>query len=356
MKARIILLCLVVALGLCACRASLPETTSPAQASSASSHGATEPSRPEPTVSQVPTTQPEIPDTVPPVLTLAGQNCMVLTAGEAYIEPGFTAFDTADGDLTPAVTVAGMVQYHKAGVYELIYSVRDGSGNEAALTRTVTVLAKEPVRPVLPQDKVIYLTFDDGPGVHTLRLLDILDKYGVKATFFVAGTDYIDLLAQITQRGHAVGVHTVTHRYSQIYTSVDAYFRDLYAMQDLIYEKTGVKTTLMRFPGGSGNLGSKEYCSGIMTELTQAVVDQGFQYFDWNVVAQDAAGATTTQEVYENVIRGIEGKQHALVLQHDVHGFSVDAVEAIIIWGLANGYRFCPLTPDSPGFHQHVSN
>ena len=93
-----------------------------------------------------------------------------------------------------------------------------------------------------------------------------------------------------------------------------------------------------------------------MTRLTKAVEAQGFQYFDWNVDSNDAGGAKTADEVYQNVIDGIQGKKNAIVLQHDIHGYSVDAVERIIQWGLACGYRFEALTSSSPTSHHPVRN
>ena len=112
----------------------------------------------------------------------------------------------------------------------------------------------------------------------------------------------------------------------------------------------------MRFPGGSSNGVSKKYNTGIMTRLTKDVTDMGYQYFDWNVLSGDAGETTDTEQVYENVIAGIQKHNVSIVLQHDIKGFSVDAVEKIIIWGLANGYTFLPLTPSSPTVHHTVNN
>jgi hypothetical protein len=93
-----------------------------------------------------------------------------------------------------------------------------------------------------------------------------------------------------------------------------------------------------------------------MTRLTKAVRDQGFQYFDWNVSSGDAGGAKTADDVYYNVINGVSNRRVSIVLQHDIQGFSVDAVERIIIWGLQNGYSFQALTPNSPTCHHEVKN
>ena len=126
-------------------------------------------------------------------------------------------------------------------------------------------------------------------------------------------------------------------------------------MQDIIYRNTGVKTTLMRFPGGGSNLVSS-FNEGIMTTLTQAVQDAGFQYFDWNVDSNDAGGALRAVTVANNVTYNVQNQRISIVLQHDIHDFSVEAVADIIIWGKNHGYKFLPLTPDSPGMHHGVLN
>ena len=137
--------------------------------------------------------------------------------------------------------------------------------------------------------------------------------------------------------------------------SEEAFFEDLYACQKLIYDRTGVLTTLLRFPGGSSNTVSK-FNPGIMSRLTVAVQNAGFQYFDWNVDSNDAGGAKTAQEVFENVVNGCASRRVSIVLQHDIKGFSVEAVEKILIWGTENGYRFLALDSSSPGAHHGVNN
>ena len=142
---------------------------------------------------------------------------------------------------------------------------------------------------------------------------------------------------------------------AQIYSSEEAYFEDVFTMQQIIQEATGVETWLLRFPGGSSNTVSRKN-EGIMTKLTQAVEDCGFSYFDWNVDSGDAADAKTPGAVFQNVIDGVQENTYSVVLMHDIHGCTVDAVERIIRWGLNNGYRFLPLQIDSPAVHHAVLN
>jgi len=294
-------------------------------------------------------------DLTAPELVLQGESVVYVTSGAGYTEPGWNALDDIDGDLSHRVKAEGFVDKYLAGNYQLHYTVTDDSGNCAEAYRTVTVQAKKQPEKVTPSGRVIYLTFDDGPGPYTAELLRILKKYGAKATFFVVNTDYIGLVEQIAADGHSIGIHSVTHDYREIYAGSDAYFNDLLTMQQIIYDKCGVETYLMRFPGGSSNTVSR-FNKGIMTYLTQAVEDMGFQYFDWNVDSMDAGGAKDAEEVFSNVAAGAEARRISVVLQHDIKGFSVDAVERILLWGIANGYQFLGLDMSSPTAHHGVNN
>ncbi len=300
--------------------------------------------------------QVEYRERIYPDLTLLGELEYTIYAGSGYQEPGYIATQFAEGDLNDRVEISGEVDPYFPGTYVLEYSVSNDLGGTTVLSRTVNVIARPVPGTAYPEGKVIYLTFDDGPSAYTEKLLDILAKYDVKATFFVTDQKYYDTMKRIVDEGHAIGIHSVTHSYKEIYSSVDAYFQDLYAMQEIIYEETGYKTNLLRFPGGSSNTVSRNYCRGIMSKLTEAVRYAGFQYFDWNVTSGDAGEVNTTDEVVENVCAGVSGLKYAVVLQHDIKGFSVAAVERIILWGLKNGYTFLPLEPSSPACHHKVNN
>lgn len=291
-------------------------------------------------------------DPIAPELSLLGDAQITLTSGTPFTEPGYTATDNCDGDLTPLVRVDGNVNVAVPGTYTLTYTATDAYGNITTATRTVIVEQAKQPDIVNPTGKVIYLTFDDGPCAYTARLLDILAKYNVKATFFVTNQSrsYVYLIKDIVEQGHAIGIHTYTHNYSTIYASKEQFFEDFYAIRQLIYDKSGVWTTLHRFPGGSG--GTKP----IKKELIAALTSMGYQYFDWNVDSGDSLGNKTTEAVVNAVINGIKNKNVACVLQHDLKSYSVEAVEEIIQWGLANGYTFLPLDPTSPNFHQNIRN
>ena len=101
---------------------------------------------------------------------------------------------------------------------------------------------------------------------------------------------------------------------------------------------------------------SKKYSEGIMTRLTAKVKELGYRYFDWNVDSNDAGGTKSAEGVFKNVTERIPGNHYSVVLQHDIHGYSVDAVEKIIIWGLENGYTFRALSENSPVCEHTVNN
>lgn len=299
-------------------------------------------------------------DPVAPELTLVGSENMQILAGNGFFDPGWKAVDNCDGDITAKVQVTGWVDHETPGTYTLEYTAKDDHNNIATATRRVQVLEKEEqfagVFPVAqPGVKLIYLTFDDGPNVYTERLLNVLDRYGVKATFFVVDSNYLHLLPRMAESGHTVAIHSKTHNYYQIYASEEAYFEDLQQMRQIIEDYTGTQPMLVRFPGGSSNSVSG-FNKGIMTRLTAMLRQQGYRYFDWSVDSGDVSSAQTADQVFQNVVNQVSGRSVSVVLQHDIMGHSVDAVERIIRWGLANGYTFLPLGASSPACEHGIHN
>lgn len=297
-------------------------------------------------------------DTIVPEITLSGKSSMYVLLGESFSEPGYTASDNVDGDLTSKVVVSGSVNTDKVGDYKITYEVSDSSGNKKTITRNVRVYKKQEANQTEVGNKLVYLTFDDGPGKYTQQLLDILDKYGVKVTFFVTNQypAYQNLIGEAHRRGHTIAMHTYSHDYASIYTNEQAYYNDLNKIKEICVAQTGVAPTIVRFPGGTNNTISKNYCAGIMTALSENLGYNGYYYTDWNVASGDAAGTTSRQGVFNNVISGIQKNNISVVLQHDIKKYSVEAVEDIITWGLANGYTFLPMTENSKMVHFSPNN
>ncbi len=291
-----------------------------------------------------------------PKITLKGSSTIYLKINTNYTEYGATVTDNCDKDLTNKLEISSSVNTKVPGEYNVTYKVKDNSNNESVAVRKVFVYGEN-----ASTNKTIYLTFDDGPGPYTEKLLDILKKYNVKATFFVTNQSitkpYDNIILREYNEGHTIGLHTDSHNYN-IYQSVNTYFNDLYKIQDKVKRITGYTSNLIRFPGGSSNTVSKSYDNGtkIMTTLTKEVEKRGFKYFDWNVSSGDAGGATTKEAVFKNVTNSLSGNGSYIVLQHDIKSFSVNAVEDIIKYGLSKGYNFKPLTESSPNMHHKVNN
>ena len=225
------------------------------------------------------------------------------------------------------------------------------------LKEEAEALEAERLQKIAEARGIVYLTFDDGPGEYTDALLDVLDKYDVKATFFVTGRGNDETIKREYDDGHAVGLHTWSHNYAYIYTNTDNFFADLAQVADRVKKITGEDAKLMRFPGGSSNLVSKRYDgkTRIMSTLTREVEARGYQYFDWNVDSDDAGRADNPDTVYNNVVSHLKDGPN-VVLQHDIKPYSVEAVERIIQYGLQNNFYFDKLDFDAFTAHHGVNN
>ena len=208
---------------------------------------------------------------------------------------------------------------------------------------------------------VIWLTFDDGPSANiTPKVLDILKKENIKATFFVI--NYSDsnehLIKRIVEEGHTIGIHGYSHEYSKIYKSKETFMNNVLTLQDRIFKSTGVKSMYIRFPGGSSNTVSRKYCKGIMTELTKEMLAKGFKYYDWNISSGDAGGAKNAKDVYKNVTKNLSKKRGNMVLMHDFGGNKkgLEALPEIIKYAKKEGYTFAKIDDDTPMYAQHVNN
>ncbi len=197
-------------------------------------------------------------------------------------------------------------------------------------------------------DTKVYLTFDDGPSIYTSDILDTLSDYNIKATFFVIGkTDEESkkLYKRIVEEGHTLGMHSYSHRYDKIYNSVEDFDKDFTKLRKLLYDTTGYKPSIYRFPGGSDNLVNHYGMEKFIKYLNEA----SFVYFDWNVENGDAKSINYTKdELVKNVLNGIAGKERAIVLMHDTQAKETTAaslpklIEALI----AGGAQILPLDKD----------
>ena len=208
-------------------------------------------------------------------------------------------------------------------------------------------------------EKIVYLTFDDGPSANTPKVLDILDRYDAKATFFVTGhePEYRSSIKDAYERGHSIGLHTMTHDYASVYASVDAYFSDLEQVGEVVKEQIGYVPYLVRFPGGASNTVSANYSRGIMSTLVEEVPARGYQFYDWNVSSSDASGNNVSAD---KIVASscVEGYSNIMLLFHDAAAKSttVEALPRIIEYYQERGYTFAAIDRSAFVCHHGVNN
>ena len=193
------------------------------------------------------------------------------------------------------------------------------------------------------EEKTVYLTFDDGPSKNISSVLWILNKHNVKATFFVSpgqyGSEAAPRLKSIANAGHSIGLHSYAHEYDKIYASVDAFLDDFYDTWMLVYNATGIKTGIFRFPGGSNTDYNVEIREEVIAEMTR----RGFRYYDWNVQSNDILGYDWTK-MWNGILTGVgnvsKAGSHAIVLFHDRSDNAVLVLEDIIVKLLEENYKF----------------
>ena len=181
--------------------------------------------------------------------------------------------------------------------------------------------------------KVVYLTFDDG------------GKYN-------------GYMKNITESGNQIALHSYSHDYPQVYASEQAFFDDLQKISDLVYNETGVRTNIFRFPGGSSNTISRKYSPGIMTTLTKEVQEKGYCYFDWNVSSGDSESREQPKNTIIENCKKVPKSNTIVVLMHDsaVKNTTVEALPEIIAYYKSMGYSFGVLSEKTYPVHQKVNN
>ena len=158
------------------------------------------------------------------------------------------------------------------------------------------------------ENKIVYLTFDDGPSKNTELILDILKENNVHATFFIISPyiePHIEFIKRAYEEGNAIGNHTADHEFKYVYTSEESFFKSFNKQQDFIKEVTGNDCTIFRFPGGSHNTivknsRGKDFTKNITFKLNQ----KGVNVYDWNVDSGDAKGNNIpASTIIQNVSR-----------------------------------------------------
>lgn len=245
-------------------------------------------------------------------------------------EKGIEA-EEAEAEKT-AKSEAGHISLEKNSVEEENISSGDTAQKEENETQTVQ------------KEKTMYLTFDDGPTAeNTLSVLDTLKERNIKATFFVVGENvekHPEVAKRIVEEGHTIGIHCYSHDYEKIYASVDSYLADFEKAYNLVYEVTGVKAELFRFPGGSINAYNKKVYKDIIAVMTE----RGYLYYDWNASLEDAVKKSTPESLLANARETTLDRKKVIMLCHDtVYNTTLCLGELIDQFP---EYQMEPLTPE----------
>lgn len=166
--------------------------------------------------------------------------------------------------------------------------------------------------------KTMYLTFDDGPSLeNTNRVLDILQKRNIKATFFLVGENvrkHPEVVQRIVAEGHTIGIHCDNHDYKTVYASVESYIQDFEVAHQTVLDLTGIDVKFFRFPGGSIN----DFNAGVRDGIIREMTDRGYIYFDWNASLEDAIKESEPEELIRNGVETTLGRKKVVMLAHDV--------------------------------------
>jgi len=189
--------------------------------------------------------------------------------------------------------------------------------------------------------KRAYLTFDDGPSPKTTPgILKVLDRYNIKATFFIVGSMAIinpHLVKLEANDGQSIGNHTFSHEYKQIYSNTNAFINDVNKCDTVLKSilGSGFNSKILRFPGGSFGTSRAPF--------RDAINNSGYRYIDWNDLNGDAEGKNiTVPKLLNNIKRYTKGKEHVVILMHDATDkkTTVQALPKIIEYLKSQGYSF----------------
>ncbi|TKH05635.1 polysaccharide deacetylase [Peribacillus simplex] len=222
----------------------------------------------------------------------------------------------------------------------------------------VHAMVPEEMKPLLKskeKQKIAYLTFDDGPSLNTMDILDILDRYHVKATFFVKGNEepYAKgCYQEMISRGHSIALHSYTHDYSIIYRSTEGFFQDLNRLETMLQKEYGIKSRIVRLPGGSNNhLRHQAATKPIINGILQQLKEKGYIYFDWSIDSTDGFSPSISErQIITAVQKGTKDQKHVNILLHDINSMknTVRALPDIIEFLKKEGYTFETIDETTP--------
>ena len=320
----------------------------------------------------------EVIDGKAPDLRLKGDAQLKLFIGDQYEEPGYSAYDNCDGDISDRVHTDSRVDFNQAGTYEIIYTVSDSHGNETSLSRSVQIL-ENPLNVKLeynhdlfdntsfewwfdksqaharntaaksadwlktygayyigPDEKVIYLTFDEGGNdiTYIKQIADVLNEYEVKATFFLTRNyirDEADFVRDLVKHGHVIGNHS-WHHYDMTTLAnaqqVDAFVEELTQEEKTYLEVVGEPMPkIFRFPRG-----------GCSERAMKMVCDLGYRTYFWSHAYYDYGSDVSEEEALKTMMDHYHNG--AIYLLHPSNKGNWEALDDFIREMKRLGYRF----------------
>lgn len=226
------------------------------------------------------------------------------------------------------------------------------------------IIVDVPINKDLP---VVYITIDDGPSEYTDMFLSLFDKYNAKVTYFCTNNskDIRERIKKIYDKGHTLGVHSYLHDAKKIYQSVEAYYKDLYAEEEVLKESAGIYTKYLRLPYGSSNTLSN-FNPGIISKITDTLKNDGFVYFDWNVSAEekclDENGKLVPRKAFLFAKKQIEDivnykkTSTIMILVHDTHIESYEYMKLLVKYLHDNGFEMRGINEETIPVHHTIYN
>ncbi|GAB6547388.1 polysaccharide deacetylase family protein [Bacillus luti] len=203
---------------------------------------------------------------------------------------------------------------------------------------------KKETKEEFAKKKIVYLTFDDGPSNHTKESLEVLKKENVKATFFAIGKSVEnrkELLKDISDDGHYIGLHSMTHEPNRIYPASgkpDNFINEMKQLQKEVKEITKQNSVLIRAPYGSKPYLKKPY--------QEAILANGFKIWDWNIDSNDWKYQATPEKILETIQSQVrEDRTKHVVLMHEKAG-TIQVLPKIIQHFKNLGYEFRAYNPE----------
>lgn len=245
----------------------------------------------------------------------------------------------------PGKTTGFAYILENAGITKKSSSAADQAAGSITAVPVTAGNSADQAKPV-PDDtnknkKIVYLTFDDGPNnTITPMVLDVLDSYGVKATFFVVGTNiekYPGVFKEEVERGNSIGNHTYDHKYHNVYSGTGSFLQSFKDNEEVIFRYAGLRPTILRDPGGEARNNQA---------LKSVLADNGYRLIDWNVDSYDSRKpALNGPAIVEEIRRQAANKNlwpGMVILMHDGTGHlnTVRALPTVIDMLKNQGFQF----------------